>query len=190
MNFRASQTPAALVIAAHGLRRLQLQCVWCYVQITAMASMMRSVMVVLVLLGVGVGVEGQSPSGGFYVVPVNCTLQESSMISTTACTYYDKQNMASETGNCQPFLTNIDAMPNAGCCEGLNQVAYYRTACLCDTTFYPVAAANFTRSLQLPSLCGIRTDLCTHCPQFLVERTPEYPVGELSPLRPDISTAF
>ena len=137
----------------------------------------------LILLGmVVVSVDAQSPTSGYYIVPVNCTLHNSSMISTTACTYYDKQNTASQTGNCQPFLTNLEAMPDAGCCDGLNRVAYYRTACLCDVTFYPSAAVippvNFSRSLQLPSLCGIRTDLCTQCPQFLVQRTDEYPVGE------------
>lgn len=111
------------------------------------------------------------------VVSVNCTLNSSSMISPTACTYYDKQNMASQMGNCQPFLANLVASPDAGCCEGMNEVGYYRTACICDATFYPPATENFTRALQLANLCGIRTDLCAECPQFLVQRTEEYPVG-------------
>ena len=114
----------------------------------------------------------------YYVAPINCTLSNASMISPTYCTFYDEQNMASQMGNCQPFLTNLDLMPDAGCCDGMNQVAYYRTACICDATFYPPVIVNFTRSLQLPSLCGITTDLCTQCPSFLVARTAEYPVGE------------
>ncbi|KAG0559126.1 hypothetical protein KC19_10G081100 [Ceratodon purpureus] len=120
-------------------------------------------------------IPGGTP--GFYIVPVNCTLHNSSMISPTFCTYYDKQNMASLTGNCQPYLTNLDPMPTAGCCEGMNEVAYYRTACICDATFYPPVMVNLTRSLKLPSLCGITTDLCTQCPSFLVARTADYPVG-------------
>lgn len=121
--------------------------------------------------------NGDSAAPGGNIVPVNCTLHNSSMISPIFCTYYEKQNMASETGNCQPFLTNLEAMPTAGCCEGMNEVSYYRTACICDVTFYPPVMVNFTRSLQLPSLCGITTDLCSQCPSFLVARTADYPVG-------------
>jgi hypothetical protein len=32
--------------------------------------------------------------------------------------------MTNKTGNYQPFLTNVDPMPNAGYYEGMNEVAY------------------------------------------------------------------
>jgi hypothetical protein len=128
----------------------------------------------------GAQAPGAASPSGDGVVPVNCTLNSQSMISPTFCSYYDQQNMASETGNCQSFLTNVDPMPNAGCCEGMNEVAYYRTACICDATFYPPFTVNSTRSLQLPSLCGITTDLCTQCPAFLVARTADYPIGKFT----------
>ncbi|XP_024390155.1 uncharacterized protein [Physcomitrium patens] len=108
---------------------------------------------------------------------VNCTLHNSSMISPTLCTYYDKQNMASETGNCQSFLTNWEDAPNPGCCEGFRKIAGFRIACICDATFYPPVTVNFTRQLALPFLCSIVNDLCVECPTYLVSRTEEYPVG-------------
>lgn len=119
-------------------------------------------------------VVAQSPT----LLPVTCSLSNASMISPEYCTYYDQQNMASQTGGCQSFLTNIDTSPSADCCAGLNKVAYYRTACVCLTTFYPPSNINMTRNLELPMLCGVTTDLCTRCPTFLVARTADSaPIG-------------
>lgn len=119
-------------------------------------------------------VVAQSPT----LLPVTCSLSNASTISPEYCTYYDQQNMASETGGCQTFLTNIDPSPSADCCAGLNKVAYYRTACVCLGTFYPPSNVNMTRNLELPMLCGVTTDLCARCPAFLVGRTADSaPIG-------------
>lgn len=111
---------------------------------------------------------------------ITCSFPNTSMVSSTACTYYDQQNMASLTGGCQAFLTNVDPSPSLDCCNGMNSVAYGRTACICLATFYPPPNFNATLQLQLPSLCKVTTDLCNRCPAYLVGRVNSSPVGECS----------
>lgn len=110
--------------------------------------------------------------------PITCSLPSDSTISLNYCTYSDQSNTSNQTTDCQGYLTDVQDSPSKLCCTGVNNVAYYKTACICMATFYPPATVNATRQLQLPRLCNVTTDLCGQCPSFIVSKTTTAPVCE------------
>lgn len=108
--------------------------------------------------------------------PITCSLPSDSTISLNYCTYSDQSNTSNQTTDCQGYLTDVQDSPSKLCCTGVNNVAYYKTACICMATFYPPATVNATRQLQLPRLCNVTTDLCGQCPSFIVAKTTAVPV--------------
>ena len=110
--------------------------------------------------------------------PITCSLPSDSTISLNYCTYSDQSNTANQTTDCQGYLTDVQDSPSPVCCTGVNNVAYYKTACICMATFYPPATVNATRQLQLPGLCNVTTDLCGKCPSFIVAKTTAAPICE------------
>lgn len=127
-----------------------------------------SVMVMAALEGVvPAAAQTSPPTSPSTIQPVTCSLPSTSTISTNYCNAHDEQGMSQQTQSCQGYLTMSEAAPSAACCLGLNNVAFNRTACICKFTFYPPAAHNASRQLDLPRLCGVQTDLCAKCPIFL-----------------------
>lgn len=108
--------------------------------------------------------------------PITCSLPSDSTISLNYCTYSDQTNTANQTTDCQGYLSDLEDSPSKLCCTGVNNVAYYKTACICMATFYPPATVNATRQLQLPRLCNVTTDLCGQCPSFIVAKTTAVPI--------------
>jgi len=109
--------------------------------------------------------------------PITCSLPSDSTISLNYCTYSDQSNTANQTTDCQGYLSDVEDSPSKLCCTGVNNVAYYKTACICMATFYPPATVNATRQLQLPRLCNVTTDLCGQCPSFIVAKTTAVPIS-------------
>lgn len=102
---------------------------------------------------------------------ITCALPNSDMVSSNFCNALDQQSMSVQTQDCNAFLTDVDPAPSTACCQGLNEVAYNRTACICMITFYPPSTHNASRQLALPSLCSVQTNLCSQCPAFLISRS-------------------
>lgn len=149
-----------------------------------MASRVMSVTAIVLLLSVTVVevLAQTSPPGTPPAQPITCSVPNTSMISPNYCNAYDEQRMGTQTQTCQGFLTNFEAAPSTDCCIGLSSVAFNRTACICKLTFFPPAAHNASRQLDLPRLCGVATNLCGQCPTFLVSRgngtAPTTPIGK------------
>jgi hypothetical protein len=136
----------------------------------AMAVMGMSLLALMVVL-----VTAQAPSPAPATPEpspaITCALPNSSMVSSNFCNALDQQSMSVQTQDCDAFLTDVDPAPSTACCQGLNEVAYNRTACICMITFYPPSTHNASRQLALPSLCSVQTNLCSQCPAFLISRS-------------------
>lgn len=131
-------------------------------------------MVAMACMGVPVTAQVPSPSipPESPSPPVTCNFANTSTISSNWCNYNEQSSTESLTLGCKSFLTNSSVpAPSTECCQGFNSIANKSTACICMATFYPPATHNMTRQLELPRLCGLKTDLCGQCPKFLVSRS-------------------
>lgn len=131
-------------------------------------------MVAMACMGVPVTAQVPSPSipPESPSPPVTCNFANTSTISSNWCNYNEQSSTESLTLGCKSFLTNSSVpAPSTECCQGFNSIANKSTACICMATFYPPATHNMTRQLELPRLCGLKTDLCGQCPTFLVSRS-------------------
>lgn len=137
----------------------------------------------LMVMAVEVTAQAPSPAVSSPSPPIICSLPNTSMVSSNWCNSDEEKSLETQTASCNAFLMDEEPAPSDDCCKGLNQVAYNRTACICSYTFYPPSTRNATRQLDLPRLCGVITNLCGQCPQYLVTRsngTAASPVASIS----------